>query len=54
VKKPSTMVTTITVPLDVRAILDSWSAKNMTSMSSEIVRSVLERARRERQEAEAA
>jgi hypothetical protein len=54
-RKPSdAKVTTITVPRDVRMILDSWTAKNYTSMAAEVIRSIRDRAARERLEESAA
>jgi hypothetical protein len=45
--------TTIKLPSDVRAILMAWAADNLSSMSSEVIRSVRDRAQREREAAAA-
>jgi hypothetical protein len=44
-------VTTFKVPADVREKLLAWAANNVSNMNAEIIRSVRERAERERERA---
>jgi len=40
---------TVKAPDDVRELLAAWTARNLTSMSAEIIRSIRETAEREQQ-----
>jgi predicted transcriptional regulator len=46
------LVMTVKAPPDVRTKLQQWASSNLTSMTAEFVRSVRERAERERRQLE--
>jgi hypothetical protein len=46
-----TTVMTMKAPIDVRQKLEQWATDNLTSMTAEVIRSVRERAEREREKA---
>jgi hypothetical protein len=49
-KTPNVKALTVKAPADVREKLEEWAAQNCSSMTTEFVRAVRERARREQRE----